>query len=140
VPFLLDQVIHVVTIAVVLTVAAPEAQIWSIGALAIAETAIYASCAIVALLATPIAVMVWLDPWFEHVALAGRARLRMFAAGGAVMALVLFGGAFALPATLIGSALVLQRPRSPHPLDAPLGMLVALGVAALAGTLILYIR
>lgn len=133
VPFLLDQVIHVTTLAVVLSFALPVEQVWSLQSTPAALPALYASIYIIAAFATPIGVMVWLDPIFSHAILAAKARTRSFVAGTAITSLALFGGSLALPATLIGLAVATQRPRSLHPLDRPLGLMVVACVAALLG-------
>ncbi|MEN9938633.1 MAG: hypothetical protein RLZZ387_5212 [Chloroflexota bacterium] len=136
VPFMLDQLIHVATLAAALSVALPPAQVWGLAASPAAVMAVYAGASIVALLAAPIGVMVWLDPRFERRALAGRARIRSFVAGAAVFALSLWGGAVALPATLLGLAVAVRRPCSEHPLDSAPGLLAVLFVAAALGVLL----
>nr|PZN19560.1 MAG: hypothetical protein DIU80_21390 [Chloroflexota bacterium] len=136
VPFLLDQVIHVATIAAVLPLALPSSQVWGLAGSPASMVAIYVSAYIVALLATPIAVMVWLDPKAEKQPLAGWARIRSLLAGAAVVSLALYAGAIALPATLLGLAVVVRRPLSAHPLDSTEGMLVVIGVAAMLGMLL----
>ena len=65
--------------------------------------------------------MIWLDPSFTQAALAGGARLRSLLAGVVIVSLTLFGGLLALPATLMGAALIVRHPRSAHPLDTPAG-------------------
>jgi hypothetical protein len=135
-PFLLDQVIHVTTLAVVLSLALPAEQVWGLAGSPAAVPAVYAGAYIVALLATPIAVMVWLDPTFSKVALAGRARVRSFVAGAAVVSLALFAGVMALPATLLGLVVAVRRPLSAHPLDSTAGMLAVMCVAAALGVLL----
>ena len=80
--------------------------------------------------------MIWLDPAFKHVALAGRARLRSLLAGTAVISLTLLGGLLALPATLLGLAVVTRRQSSAHPLDTPVGLLAVLGIAAALGAML----
>jgi hypothetical protein len=134
VPFLLDQLIHVTTLCVVLSLALPTEQIWTVGASPMAPLALYAAAYVVATCATPIGVMIWLDPAFTNVALAGKARLRSLLAGAVVVSLALFGGLLALPATLIGATLIVRHPRSAHPLDMPAGMLAVLCVGAALGT------
>ena len=71
VPFLLDQVIHVVTLGLALGLALPAQQIWTIAASPMAPMALYAAAYVVAACATPIGVMIWLDPAFTNAALAG---------------------------------------------------------------------
>jgi hypothetical protein len=134
VPFLLDQVIHITTLCVALGLALPAQRIWMIAASPMAPLALYAAAYVVATCATPIGVMIWLDPAFTNVALAGKARLRSLLAGAAVVSLALFGGLLALPATLIGATLIARHPRSTHPLDMPAGMLAVLCVGAAVGT------
>jgi hypothetical protein len=133
-PFMLDQAIHVVTLCVALNVALPAEQVWRLGASPIAPIALYGSAYVVAAFATPIGVMIWLDPMSTNAALSGGARLRSLLAGASVVSLTLFGGLLALPATLLGVAVVARRPRSTHPLDMPAGMLAVMCVAAALGT------
>ena len=135
-PFLLDQVIHITTLCVVLGAALPARQIWTIAASPVAPLALYAAAYVVAACATPIGVMIWLDPAFTNAALAGGARLRSLLAGSAMVSLALFGGLLALPATLIGATLIVRHPRSAHPLDMPAGMLAVLCVGAAVGTML----
>lgn len=135
-PFMLDQVVHIGTLAAVLSLMLPPERVWSMAASPAAATAVFAGAGIVALLATPIAVMIWLDPSFEKQALAGRARIRSLVAGGAVFALTLYAGAMAVPATLVGLALVTRRPLSAHPLDSTAGVLTVLAVAAALGVML----
>lgn len=136
VPFLVDQVIHLATLAAALSLALPQAQVWSLAGSPAARLAVYACAYIAALLAAPIGVMVWLDPASERQALAGRARARALLAGAAVLTLTLVAGAVALPATLLGLALVTRRPRSAHPLDSAEGLLAVLCVAGALGALL----
>lgn len=136
VPFLLDQVIHVSTLVLVLGWALPAAQVWSFAASPAALPALYIAAYIVAACATPIGVMVWLDPTFHQVALAGAARRRSLLFGASVLTLALVGGPLALPVGLVGLALVLQWHPSPHPLDAPTGQVAVLGIAAVMGGLL----
>ncbi len=133
-PFMLDQVVHLATIVLALSLALPAAQVWGMGGSLITEGAVYASAFIVAAFAVPIGVMVWLDPRFEHAALAGKARVRCVAASSAVLVLTLLGGIVALPTVLLGLTLLIRRPFSPHPLDTPVGMMVVLSVAATLAT------
>ncbi len=140
VSFLLDQVIHVVTISVALLVSLAPDQVWSLAGSTLAPAAVYIAAYIVAAMATPIGVMVWLDPAFKHVALAGRARIRCLLAGSAVVSLSLIGGVVALPATLFGLAMVSRRPFSVHPLDTSYGLIAVLCVAGMMGTLLAIMR
>jgi hypothetical protein len=133
-PFLLDQVIHVTTLCVVLGVALPSDHVWALVAPPSAPLALYGSAYVIAAFATPIGVMIWLDPSSTNAALSGGARLRSLLAGASVVSLTLFGGLLALPATLLGMAVIARRPRSPHPLDMPSGMLAVMCVAAALGT------
>ena len=140
-PFMLDQVIHVTTLAVTLSLALPAEQVWTLAASPVALLAIWAAAYVVAACATPIAVMIWLDPSAQHAALAGPARRRSLLVGAGAVSLALIGGALALPATLLG-LLVAMRRRSmaasganlaAHPLETPLGLLTVLCVAATLG-------
>jgi hypothetical protein len=133
-PFVLDQVIHIFTLWAALSLALPAGQVWSLAVSPTAQMALYASAYIIAAFATPIGVMIWLDPAFSNAALSGGARARSLLAGVSVVSLALFGGLLALPATLIGVAVVTRRPRSAHPLDMPAGMLAVICVAAALGT------
>ena len=135
-PFLLDQVIHVTTLCVALNLALPGQQIWMITASPMAPMAIYAAAYIGAACATPIGVMIWLDPAFTNAALSGGARLRSLLAGAMIVSLILFGGLLALPATLFGATLIVRHPRSAHPLDMPAGLLAVLCVGAALGTVL----
>lgn len=138
--FLLDQVIHVVTIVVGLSLALPAAMVWSLQAPA-AWVALLISGYIIAGFATPIGVMVWLDPQFKHVALAVQARMRGFITGVAVVSLTLFGGLLALPATLTGYLIVANRQHaSPHPLDSRIGLLTTILISSLVGTVLALTR
>jgi hypothetical protein len=139
VPFMLDQVIHVTTLAVALSLALPAGQIWALAASPVAPLALWAAAYVTAACATPIAVMIWLDPSFQHAALAGGARLRSLLAGVGIVSLTLFGGPLALPATLFGLVVIVRRgadgqaARPAHPLDTPVGLLTILCVAAALG-------
>jgi hypothetical protein len=139
-PFLLDQVIHVTTLCMALGLALPARQVWMSTASPMASMALYAAAYIVATCATPIGVMIWLDPAFTNAALSGGARLRSLLAGAMIVSLTLFGGLLALPATLIGATLMVRHPRSTHPLDMPAGMLAVLCVGAALGTALTVIR
>jgi len=120
VPFMLDQAIHVATLGAALALALPAEQVW-------------AAAYVIAACATPIAVMIWLDPSFQHTALAGRARIRSLLTGAGGISLALLGGPLALPATLFGLVVVARRPRSAPPLDTPVGFLTVLCVASALG-------
>jgi hypothetical protein len=133
-PFLLDQVIHVITLAAALSLTLSASQVWTLEASPASHIALIAAAYIVAACATPIGVMIWLDPAFTNAALAGGARLRSLLTGAAVVSLTLFGGLLALPATLIGVTLIARHPRSTHPLDMPAGVLAVLCVGAAVGT------
>lgn len=132
-PFMLDQLIHLGTIAAVLSLTLPAEQVWSLAASPATTFALYAAAYIIALLATPIAVMVWLDPRFEQHALAGQARIRSLFAGAVVVSLTLVAGTIALPAMLLGFAVVARRPLSAHPLDSATGVLTVMATAAVLG-------
>jgi hypothetical protein len=140
-PFMLDQVIHVTTLAVVLSLLLPVEQVWTLAASPVALLAIWAAAYIVAACATPIAVMIWLDPLSQHAALAGPARWRSLLVGAGAVSLALIGGALALPATLLGLLVAARRGRmtttganlAAHPLETPLGLLTVLCVAAALG-------
>jgi hypothetical protein len=140
IPFLLDQVIHVTTLCVVLGLALPTQRLWMVTASPMAPMALYAAAYVVAACATPIGVMIWLDPAFTNAALASGARLRSLIAGAAIVSLTLFGGLLALPATLIGATVIVRHPRSAHPLDMPAGMLAVLCVGAAVGTALTIVR
>jgi hypothetical protein len=135
-PFLLDQVIHLATLALVLGVALPAAGVWSLDASPVARLALLASGYIVAAGAVPIGAMIWLDPGFSQQGLAGAARVRSLAVGAGVLSLTLFAGALALPATLLAAAIAVRSPRSTHPLDRPAGMLVTAICAACVGAVL----
>jgi hypothetical protein len=140
-PFMLDQVIHITTLAVVLSLLLPTEQVWTLAASPVAPLAIWAAAYIVAACATPIAVMIWLDPLSQHAALAGPARWRSLLVGAGAVSLALIGGALALPATLLGLLVAARRRRvttaganlAAHPLETPLGLLTVLCVAAALG-------
>ncbi len=136
VPFLLDQAIHVGTLAAVLSLALPSGVVWSVAAAPLALPAIYLSGYIVAALAVPIALIVLLDPGFAHAACAARARARSLVAAVMVLSLTLLAGPLALPVTLAGLAMAARRPASAHPLDGQIGLLAVAGVAAFAGALL----
>jgi hypothetical protein len=137
VPFMVDQLIHVVTLVTVLSMAVSPEQLWTIAGSPSAHMAIVAAAYVVAAFATPIAVMVWLDPRFDHLALAGKARLRCLVAGFGVVSLMLVSGVLALPAALVGLTVATRWPFSIHPLDAPAGMLTVISVAASLGAILL---
>lgn len=139
-PFMLDQVIHLGTLCGALSLALPAAQVWRLDASPAAYWAMYGSAYLIAACATPIGVMVWLDPAFANAALAGTARLRSLVAGIAVVTLTLFGGLIALPATLLGITVIARHPRSAHPLDLPAGMLAVVGIGAAVGTALALIK
>jgi hypothetical protein len=126
-----------VTLVGVLTLAVPATQLWPVSSSPAAHAAIIGSVYVVAAFATPIAVMVWLDPRFEHLALAGRARIRCFVTSVGVVSLMLVSSALALPAALVGLTVAARRPFSIHPLDAPSGMLAVVAVAATLGAVLL---
>ena len=136
VPFLLDQGLHLVTIAAALSLALPAGQVWSPAGLSLAWPAIYLSAYIVAALAAPIALIVLFDPTFQHAAQAAHARTRSLVAALAVLTLSLLAGPAALPLTLAGLALASRRPASPHPLDGPAGLIAVAIVAAATGALL----
>jgi hypothetical protein len=132
-PFMLDQAIHVATLGAALALALPAEQVWAPAASPIAPAAIWAAAYVIAACATPIAVMIWLDPSFQHTAMGGRARIRSLLTGAGGISLALLGGPLALPATLFGLVVVARRPRSAHPLDTPVGFLTVLCVASALG-------
>lgn len=140
-PFMLDQAIHITTLAVVLGLVLPSRQVWMLAASPVALQAIWAAAYVVAACATPIAVMIWLDPSSQHAALAGPARWRTLLVGAGAVSLAVIGGALALPATLLGLLVAARRggmtTRGPnlaaHPLETPLGLLTVLSVAAALG-------
>jgi Protein of unknown function (DUF3307) len=147
-PFMLDQAIHVTTLAATLSLVLPAGQIWTLAASPVALLAIGAAAYVVAACATPIAVMIWLDPSSQHTALAGPARRRSLLVGAGAVSLALIGGALALPATLLGLAIVTRRKGvsaegtnlAAHPLETPLGLLTVLSVAAILGVGLAMIR
>src|SRR5262245_54817150 len=140
-PFMLDQAIHITTLAVALSLALPSSQVWTLAASPVALQAIWAAAYVVAACATPIAVMIWLDPSSQHAALAGPARWRSLLVGASAVSLALIGGALALPATLLGLAVAARRrgvtaagaSLGAHPLETPLGLLTVVCVAATLG-------
>jgi hypothetical protein len=137
---MLDQVVHIATLCVVLNLALPAQQVWSLAASPAAHLALYASAYIVAACATPIAAMIWLDPGAKNAALSGGARLRSLCAGAAMVSLALFAGILALPAALVGYAFASRHPLSTHPLDRPAGLLSIMVVAATLGAVLTLIR
>ena len=138
-PFMLDQLIHFATLCGVLSLVLPSAQVWGLDASPAAHLALYGSAYLIAACATPIGVMVWLDPTFANAALSGAARVRSLLAGSAVVTLTLFGGLFALPTTLLGVIVFARRPRSAHPLDLPTGLMVVACVGAALGAALVMI-
>lgn len=136
VPFLLDQFIHTATLALVLSLALPAEQVWSLHASPLIKPTIYGSGYIVAALAAPIALIVLLDPAFQHAAQAAAARTRSLLVAVVVLSLALFAGPMALPLTLGGLGLALRHPASRHPLDTPIGVLAVTLVAAITGALL----
>jgi Protein of unknown function (DUF3307) len=145
-PFMLDQAIHATTLAIALSLSLPAAQVWTLAASPAAMPAIWAAAYVVAACATPIAVMIWLDPSSQHAALAGPARRRSLLVGAGTVSLALLGGAIALPATLLGLLVVARRggatstTLAAHPLETPLGLLTVLCVAATLGVGLLMIH
>jgi hypothetical protein len=136
VPFMVDQLIHFTTLAVVLGLMVPMDQLWGQQGSQASQMAIIASAYVAAAFAAPIAVMVWLDPRFDYLTLAGRARIRCFVASCGIVSLMLFSSALALPAAALGLVFVTRRPSSAHPLDAPFGVVVIIAIAALLGMLV----
>lgn len=139
-PFLLDQLIHVSTLALVLGVALPAPAVWLLAASPAAQLALYASGYVVAACAVPIGAMIWLDPTLSQQGLAVGARIRALFAAVAVLTLTLFAGALALPATLLGVAIVTHSPHSPHPLDGATGLFVTTISAACIGAGLALVR
>lgn len=140
VPYLLDQVIHIATLVVVLSVVVPPAQLWSPEAVAYGWMAIYLNAYMLAALAVPITLIVRFDPSFRHAAQAARARMRSLLVAVTVLSLSLLAGPLALPMTLAGLAWALRRPASPHPLDAPNGIMAVVFIAATTGALLSGLR
>lgn len=136
-PFLLDQAIHLTTLALVLGGTLPGAQVWMSASSSLALPALYGSVYIIACFAAPIGIMTWLDPIFQYGALAAQARLHSFVAGALVITLILFAGLFALPIILIALAVLLRRPLSQHPLDSTTGTMAVVCVAAICASLLL---
>lgn len=136
VAFLVDQIIHVGTIALLLSLTLPAAQVWTLSASPAAHIAVYIAAYVVATCAVPIGVMVWLDPTFAHATRAAGARLRSLCASAAVVSLTLVGGVLALPPILLGLAVALRYPVSSHPLDRSTGLLTVMTIAALLGAVL----
>jgi hypothetical protein len=136
VPFLLDQALHIGSLALVLSLVLPPAMVWSLSASPLALPALYLSGYILAALAAPIALIVLLDPAFVHAAHAAQARLRSMIAAVAVLTLVLLAGPVAFPLTLVGLALAARRPASSHPLDEMGGLLAVVLAAAATGAIL----
>ena len=135
VPFFIDQIIHIATLVLVLSFVLPRARVWSLAYSPAAHVVSYANVYVVAAWAVPIAVMVALDPTFTYGALAGKARLRALLAAVAVVSLTLAVGMAALPATLIGYAVVALRP-----VDTPFGMFMVLSVATVLASVLLLLH
>lgn len=136
VPFLLDQAIHLATLAVILSLSLPAEQVWSLNATPLAAPALYVSGYLLAAWAVPVALIVALDPQFKHAAHGAAARLRSLVAAATVLSLALFAGPLALPVTLAGYAVAARRPASAHPLDGPVGMLTVLLASSALGALL----
>ncbi|NJN17505.1 MAG: DUF3307 domain-containing protein [Oscillochloris sp.] len=132
-PFLLDQLIHLATLVLVLSLFLPAAQVWSLHASVLTVPALYVAAYICAALAIPIGLIVAYDPSFRHATLAAAARTRSLLAASSVLSLALFAGPLALPLTLAGYLAVAERPASAHPLDRPRGMLAVIALAAFLG-------
>ncbi|NTV63336.1 MAG: hypothetical protein HGA65_07335 [Oscillochloris sp.] len=139
-PFLLDQVIHVGTLIVVLSLALPAEQVWSSQSSVLAMPSIYAACYLVATLAVPIGLIVVFDPTFQHASLAAAARGRSLLAAGVVLSLSLFATPLALPAALASVVVASRRPASRHPLDSPTGLIAVLIIAASLGAALTMIQ
>lgn len=139
VPFLLDQVIHAATLVGALSLALPQATVWTITP-SHANSALYGVAYVIAGLAVPIGIMVWRDPLLQHAALAPRARLRSLAIGAAGVSLVLFAGPLALPIGLGGLLVVSSQPPLAHPLDRTEERLRVLFLAALCGVVVMALR
>lgn len=137
VPFMLDQLIHGVTIVIMLLLALPGQHVWNLSESPAMHAAIYASGYVLTTLATPIAVMIWLDPTFQYAALARNARFRSLCIGACVVSLMLVGAFPELLVLLVGILGMFRYPFSQHPLDAPIGVGVVLCTAAIAGTVLL---
>lgn len=135
VPFLLDQALHIGTIAAVLSLWLPARSIWASSTL-FATAAIYLSAYVVAACAVPIGITVWLDPEFAHAALARGARMRGLLFGVLGVSLVALVGVLALPALLLGFAAVVRLRISDHPLDTPAGAFTMLVSTTLLGALV----
>ncbi|PDW03323.1 DUF3307 domain-containing protein [Candidatus Viridilinea mediisalina] len=140
VPYLLDQVIHIGTLVLVLSLVVPPAQLWSPDAVAYGWLAIYLNAYMLAALAVPITLIVLFDPSFRHAAQAAHARARSLLAAVVVLSLSLLAGPLALPVTLAGLAWALRRPASQHPLDTPSGIMAVVFVAATTGALLAGLR
>lgn len=133
VAFLLDQIVHIGTLALVLSAALPPAEVWSLDAFGAARGALVGGAYIIVAFAVPIGLIVALDPAFQHAGGASMARFRALIMTSGVLALTLVGGAWTLPVMLIGVALTNNLPAL-HPLDTPRGRLAMMIVAAVVGT------
>lgn len=139
VSFMFDQVVHITTIVAVLSLTLPAECVWTAKASVAGHISLYTGVYVIAAFAVPIAVMIWLDPTFAHVARAGAARLRSFIASAIVVSLVLSGSVLALPPILLGLAVVMRYPASAHPLDMPFGLLTTLSIAATLASLLVVV-
>ena len=138
--FLLDQAVHLVTLALVLSMFLPLNLVWSLPAGALGWSVLLAIGLIVGAVATPIGVIVGLDPSFRYAALAKQARLRSLWRGTSAFLLTLLAGPLAGPLALVGLAVWVRSPASAHPLDTPLGIWVVICVASASGALLALLR
>jgi hypothetical protein len=136
--FVLDQVIHVGTLALVLSIALPPEVVWSLQGVTQAQPALLLSLLIIAALAVPIGLIVALDPHFRHAALAPFARLRAAVIALAVVGLTIYSGPWALPLALLSMKLQ-QRIAGQHPLDSLRGQFWVMLGGAVVGAMWLWI-
>lgn len=133
VPFLVDQLIHMTTIIVTLSLVLPQSQIWIVHASSLYAFVIIASIYVVATFAVPIAVMTWLDPHFQSIQLSGQARMHSFLLAALTLTMVYQWGLLGLIVVGLVLAIVLRKPLSIHPLDRGNGVLSVVSIAAILG-------
>ncbi len=133
VPFMVDQLIHITTIIVSLSLVLPQSQIWRVDTSSLYKLVIIASIYVVATFAVPIAVMTWLDPRFESIKLSGKARMHSFLRAAITLTIVYQFGLSGLLIVFIILAIVLRKPLSTHPLDMWSGILSVVAIAAILG-------
>ena len=133
VPFLLDQLIHITTIIVTLSLVSSQRQIWTVHASSMNTFFIIAIIYVVATFAVPIAVMTWLDPQFQSIQLSGQARLHSFFLAALTLTMVYQFGLLGLLVVGVILAILLRKPLSIHPLDMVNGVLSVVSIAAILG-------